>query len=516
MFAIEEFGDVISAVPQSYYQYLLLAILLAICGPVLYPRQKQRYVPGVPIVGIEEPGGIKQGRENFCTDAKSMLNQGYQEYKDQSPFYVPSRLGERLMIPTKYVEELKSAPVHEVDFVGTFFEMFEGKYTTMGSRSTLHPRVAKKDLNRHLDDVIPSVKEEIIQSFNACLPECKDWTRLCMAESFVNIVARVSSQMFGGSQLSHNGEWVGSTIKFAMDGFIGAQKIKKIPHILRPVAQYFIPELRKIEAHHATARRVIIPILKERENQPDKPSDFLQWMSDSAIGPEKDKAFIASIQLKLSFAAIHTSAAAPTQLLYDLCAMPQYIAPLREEIEANLPKDGFWTKRSLLQLEKMDSFMKESQRFNPLLLITFERLVTKDYALSDGFVIPKGTTIGVPTQAISMDPDVYEDPEVFDGFRFVKLRDESGLDDARLQYASSNLNNMAFGYGRHACPGRFFASCEIKMIMAYLLMHYDFKFPDEQKIRPPSLTFETQYLPDHTATVLLKRRPDPCQMISKV
>lgn len=29
-------------------------------------------------------------------------------------------------------------------------KMFEGKYTTMGSRSTLHPRVAKKDLNRHL------------------------------------------------------------------------------------------------------------------------------------------------------------------------------------------------------------------------------------------------------------------------------------------------------------------------------------------------------------------------------
>lgn len=141
MFAIEDLGDVISAIPQSYYRYLLLAVLLAICGPVLYPRQKQRYVPDVPIVGIEEPGGIKQARENFCTDAKSILSQGYQQacrssspvprislakqeqYKDQGPFYVPSRLGERLMIPAKYVEELKSAPVHEVDFVGTFFEV---------------------------------------------------------------------------------------------------------------------------------------------------------------------------------------------------------------------------------------------------------------------------------------------------------------------------------------------------------------------------------------------------------
>ena len=112
-----------------------------------------------------------------------------------------------------------------------------------------------------------------------------------------------------------------------------------------------------------------------------------------------------------------------------------------------------------------------------------------------------------------MNPNLYESPEHFDGFRFVRLRDDSEIDDARLQYASSSLDGMAFGYSPHACPGRSFASCEIKMIMAYLLMHYDFKFPDEQKIRPPSLTFETQYAPDHKATLLFKLRPSPCETI---
>ena len=45
------------------------------------------------------------------------------QYKSQSPYYVPSPLGERLMIPMKYVEELKNAPVKDVDFVATFFEV---------------------------------------------------------------------------------------------------------------------------------------------------------------------------------------------------------------------------------------------------------------------------------------------------------------------------------------------------------------------------------------------------------
>ena len=81
--------DLVSIMPQEYYQlffnqhllldyqYFLLALLLATCGPMLYPRMKQRYIPGVPVIGIEESGGIKQARETFCTDAKTILNDGY-------------------------------------------------------------------------------------------------------------------------------------------------------------------------------------------------------------------------------------------------------------------------------------------------------------------------------------------------------------------------------------------------------------------------------------------------------
>jgi len=38
-------------------------------------------------------------------------------------YYVPSKLGERLMIPVKYLEVLKSPPINEVDFVATFIEV---------------------------------------------------------------------------------------------------------------------------------------------------------------------------------------------------------------------------------------------------------------------------------------------------------------------------------------------------------------------------------------------------------
>lgn len=104
-----------------------------------------------------------------------------------------------------------------------------------------------------------------------------------------------------------------------------------------------------------------------------------------------------------------------------------------------------------------------------------------------------------------MDESLYPDPEVFDGFRFSRLREQRPDMDGRAQYVASNPASLGFGYGRHACPGRFFASQEIKAIMAYLLQNYDMRFSQGQ-CRPESLRAETQFLPNPVATVEFKRR----------
>lgn len=197
-----------------------------------------------------------------------------------------------------------------------------------------------------------------------------------VADKFTQLVGRVSSRMFGGTELSQHKEWVNTTITFAIDGFIGAQKIKKFPHFIRPIAAKFIPEIAKIKNHYKVAHDLLIPMLKERRTG-EKPMDLLQWMMENAKGEETDEQFIADIQLKVSFAAIHTSAAAPTQLIYDLCQMPEIIAPLREELKEALEKnDGHLTKQAFNMMPKMDSFLKESQRFNPLLLSTCSPVIS--------------------------------------------------------------------------------------------------------------------------------------------
>jgi cytochrome P450 len=108
-----------------------------------------------------------------------------------------------------------------------------------------------------------------------------------------------------------------------------------------------------------------------------------------------------------------------------------------------------------------------------------------------------------------MDPSLYPSPSTFDGFRHSNLLESISHDPAavgKTKWASANLESMAFGYGRHACPGRFFADYEIKLIMVHLLMTYDIERGVGQKGRPENFMAEAQMIPNHDAKVRMRRR----------
>ena len=82
----------------------------------------------------------------------------------------------------------------------------------------------------------------------------------------------------------------------------------------------------------------------------------------------------------MSFAAIHTSSMATTHAILDLATRREYIQPLRDEIDEirkldgeEIDGDGYvrLKKDSINKLRKLDSFMKESQRFSPPIYSTF-------------------------------------------------------------------------------------------------------------------------------------------------
>ena len=75
----------------------------------------------------------------------------------------------------------------------------------------------------------------------------------------------------------------------------------------------------------------------------------------------------------------------------------------------------------------------------------------------------------------------------------------------KYQHGTTGIDNINFGHGIWACPGRFFASAEIKVVLAYLLTHYDVKLKAGEK-KPGQQHWGLAILPDPEAEVLVKAR----------
>lgn len=130
------------------------------------------------------------------------------------------------------------------------------------------------------------------------------------------------------------------------------------------------------------------------------------------------------------------------------------------------------------------------------------RYVEQAIQLSDGTTLPRDSRIMVAGNF--MDPEIYAAPEEFDAARFMKLRQRPG-EENRWQFVTTSPAFTLFGHGEHACPGRFFASNELKIALCHLLVKYDWSFlPGEG--RPKSTAFEAGEMVDMEAKVRVRRR----------
>lgn len=63
------------------------------------------------------------------------------------------------------------------------------------------------------------------------------------------------------------------------------------------------------------------------------------------------------------------------------------------------------------------------------------------------------------------------------------------------------------GHGRHACPGRFFASAELKVVLVHILREYDIKLCDDySNDRTLNHLVEVMAAQDHTYELCFRKR----------
>jgi len=133
------------------------------------------------------------------------------------------------------------------------------------------------------------------------------------------------------------------------------------------------------------------------------------------------------------------------------------------------------------------------------------RLAVRPFTFSNGVTIPAGIEVSAPSSGIHMDEEIYLNPEQFDGFRFSKL---SGLDgdiaETKYQALTTSPEHLVFGFGRHACPGRYFAVNQLKALVAHIIVTYDIKVENYESL-PRDILFNSPRSP-RKAEVLFRKR----------
>jgi cytochrome P450 len=68
--------------------------------------------------------------------------------------------------------------------------------------------------------------------------------------------------------------------------------------------------------------------------------------------------------------------------------------------------------------------------------------------------------------------------------------------------------NLGFGHGHHACPGRFFASNEIKLVLVDTLRRFDLSLQKDGGVgeRPELFQSDIYFIPDPSVKVYYKKR----------
>jgi cytochrome P450 len=134
--------------------------------------------------------------------------------------------------------------------------------------------------------------------------------------------------------------------------------------------------------------------------------------------------------------------------------------------------------------------------------VTMRRYATQNVTLKDGLFIPKGTMLGISSHW-HWDSSIHPDADVFDGYRYVKMAQDPAKEKFS-HFVTTSPESLGFGHGKHACPGRFFASNEIKIALVHLLLKYDWKLKEGSD--PKIFTLGWMMTSDANATILVKRR----------
>jgi cytochrome P450 len=369
----------------------------------------------------------------------------------------------------------------------------------------------------------PLILQEINYGFDAELKagrKTATGTRVTAMQFFSGIIHRSATRVMIGPELCRDERFLKDTTALLESIFFTAIVAVNVPlGPLRNVLSglFTLPHKWKLQRCAKTLQPLVEARMRSRKlhdygHANNGLGDGIEWTLKLTNGDSK-----YDTPERLTHELLHNlwaASSAPggmmTEIVYQMLTYPEYMQPMRDEAEAAVKEHG-WTEKMLASLHLQDSFIREVNRLLPTGAITCSRTVVgAPFKFSDGLELPVGTRFGFPIKAMQSDPDNFSSPTTFDGFRFAKQSSsESGVEEDRRRWSSTAMSttNLAWGYGNHVCPGRFFAVRMIKFTLTKVLLEYEIEWDrTAEQGRPECVLVEGQFVPNLKQQIVLRKR----------
>ncbi|CAG8953375.1 hypothetical protein HYFRA_00010120 [Hymenoscyphus fraxineus] len=444
-----------------------------------------------------------KSRLAFYFDCSSLYGDVWRNFSKMGlPVLVPT-LGTRrdIFLPHSSIPWAMSQPTSVLGMWEAFNEMFQLSHSLGHEKYMLDTwtvDVSRRALTQDLEQVIDPVWEEIQLAVDEYFGlDTEAWSTLDLLETIRNVINRASGRFVVGLSLCRNKEYLATAIKSIDSVVTNAGVTGFMPACLRPILGHLACwETRSILAElESFIKPMIENHLAHITTNPDDDSndsfDLQQRMLRYAAKNRSSELRTDELARRLvmtNLGFVYQGSFAAANMVRNIVKSDvKYgtIAVLRDEakqfIAAEPDPSRLWRRPNVDRMVFADSAARESLRLNTVPTRALVRQVMVDGLKTDtGLPLPKGALISFVSQPMHTDPDLFPDPNTFDPFRFVRLRE---ADDANISGASnpsphsflSTSNLLIFGRGRKSCPGRYFVDFQLKMLVSYLFTNYEIK-----------------------------------------
>lgn len=390
----------------------------------------------------------------FAKDHVQLMQRGYKEKGAVFAFSLAGKNAVALIGPEYHKAYFDATDKQlSIQNVYGFIQAITGKVFFLGSHETYlnqRPILYEPFKYRKSLQYVP-IMQRVIQQ---CMDKLGEKGELELTQFCIDVTREVAGYCFMGE---HFQATLGQEFWDLYTDISASIDLILPPHLP-------LPKFRKRDKAREKMKEMLKPVIAERRANPDKYSDFMQeFMTTPMVdGSYADDETLLNFIITFMFASHDTTSSHAAWTTIHLLQNPTYLKALQSELTEKFPYGTQLELGNIAMLEHTYWAIEETARMQPTADILM-RFVEEDWEVG-AYTIPKGWLAFVAGKVAHFLPEIHENPEKYDPYRFAIGREEQ---------KTCPYQQIGFGGGTHKCAGMFFAKNEMAVFLAHLFRAFD-------------------------------------------